>query len=60
MLVAKNLGIEVAQEIIEFYGDDLHQEQLRARLLALNSSDMYRLLSYLQAIISYAILKSSK
>ena len=53
MLVDKNLGIEVAQEVIEFYGDDLHQERLRAQLLALHSSDTDRLLSDLQAIISY-------
>ena len=47
MLVDKNLGIEVAQEVIEFYGDDLHQERLRAQLLLLHSSDtdrLYRLL----------------
>ena len=53
MLVDKNLGIEVAQEVIEFYGDDLHQERLRAQLLVLHSSDTDRLLSDLQAIISY-------
>ena len=53
MLVDKNLGIEVAQEVIEFYGDDLHQERLRAQLLVLHSSDTERLLSDLLAIISY-------
>ena len=53
ILVEKSLEFEVAQEVIEFYGNDLHQERLRAQLLALHSSDTDRLLSNLQSIISF-------
>ena len=53
IITEKNPGIEIAQDIAEFYGTDLHQDRLKAQLTALHCSDTDRSLDDLQSIVSY-------
>ena len=52
-LTEKYSGIEIAQDIAEFYGTGLHQDRLKAQLAALHCSDTDRSLDDLQSIVSY-------
>ena len=51
VLVEQNLCTEIAQDIAEFYGDDLHQDRFKVQLRALHCS--YTDLNDLTSIISY-------
>ena len=53
ILTEKNPGIEIAQDIAEFYGTDLHQDRLKAQVTALHCSDTDRSLDVLQSIVSH-------
>ena len=53
ILTEKFPGIEMAQDIAEFYGTGLHQDRLKAELTALQCIDTDRSLNDLQSIVSY-------
>ena len=51
ILTEKYSGIEIAQDIAEFYGTGLHQDRLKAQLAALHCSDTDRSLDDLQSYL---------